>query len=59
MDSKRAPDIYYEMVSFLSYLQQETELTPSATECTPCHLEQCILKHNDRTTSIRKNYGMT
>lgn len=55
-DSKRAPDIYYEMVSFLSDLLQETVLTPPATECTPCHLEQCILQHSDRTTSIRKKF---
>lgn len=44
MDSKRALDIYYERVSFLSDLLQETELTPPATECTPCHLELCILQ---------------
>jgi len=58
MDSKRAPDIYYERVSFLSYLLQETELTPSATECTPCHLELCILQHSDRTTSIREKKNL-
>lgn len=59
MDSKRAPDIYYERVSFLSDLLQETELTPPATECTPFHLELCILQDSDRTTSIRKKSGMT
>lgn len=59
MDSKRAPDIYYERVSFLSDLLQETELTPPATECTPCHLELCILQHSDKTTSIRNNSGRT
>lgn len=53
-DSKRIPDIYYETVSFLSDLLQKTELSPPARECTPCHLELCILQHNHRTASVRK-----
>lgn len=59
MDSKRALDIYYERVSFLSDLLQETELTPPATECTPCHLELCILQQVTEQQVLEKNSGRT